>query len=104
MKLRRPLNIGWLLMIASASLTSCASQPSRSLNCEHGATVSPKEALHIALRYKGIVSTSEYETSVDRYELGYIVYFNAKEEGKATSFGTVSVDFCGEVTGVSAPL
>ena len=56
------------------------------------------------MKKKNIVDPTQYKTSVSQYELGYIVFFKSKKEGRVPSFGTVAVDFCGKVVTVTAPL
>lgn len=95
------------ILMLLAGLVACARPSSRAGGdtCTSGATdISSGEAIRIMLQIKNIQDRSAYEITVDRYKIGYAVFFKAKDESKTPSFGTVVVDYCGQVLSVTGPL
>jgi len=70
-------------------------------------SITSEQAIDIATRAVHIEDRSAYKLELTEEHtdyVGYLVYYEARNEGSTPSFGTISVDYCGKVLGVSKPL
>ena len=97
-----------LLFVALGAvvLSACASR--RQGFCPKSAnSISPETAIDIAVAWVHINDRTKYKLDVSEGGgdyVGYLVYYEAIDEGGVPSFGVVAVDYCGKVWGVSKPL
>ena len=90
-----------LMIVAGCSAAPRGPVPE---GCSTGRTISAEDAIGIMLRAKQIRTRDDYEISVDKDKLGYLVVFSTKDESAVPSDGTVVVNFCGDVEAIIAPL
>jgi len=92
--------------LSAVWLSGCVS--TREGFCQKSAnSIAPDAAINIAVQTVGIKDRTKYKIELSEGEgdyVGYIVYYEAREDGSIPSFGSVTVDYCGKVWGVSRPL
>jgi len=93
-------------LLVAFSLSGCAG--TREAICSKKATaITSEQAIDIAVKAVHIKDRGAYKLELTEEQgdyVGYLVYYEAKNEGSIPSFGTVAVDFCGKVLGISRPL